>query len=91
MSTLYWCDDYKVKCLIGRPANEASREGNRAETLRVDAGTLVVWDVDVLRAEVILVYRATDPARPRVHRRGEIADAEPAVPGWRLPVDDLFA
>jgi hypothetical protein len=24
-------------------------------------------------------------------RRGDIADAEPAVPGWRMPVDELFA
>jgi hypothetical protein len=22
--------------------------------------------------------------------RGEVADAEPALPGWRMPVDDLF-
>jgi len=26
----------------------------------------------------------------RVFRRGEVADAEPAVPGWRMPVDELF-
>ena len=25
-----------------------------------------------------------------IFRRGEIADAEPAVPGWRMAVDDLF-
>jgi Uma2 family endonuclease len=54
------------------------------------AGTLVVWDVDVLREERILVYRASDPEHPTVYRRGEIADAEPALPGWRLAVDALF-
>jgi len=27
--------------------------------------------------------------QPFFHR-GEIADAEPAVPGWSMPVDDLF-
>jgi len=25
-----------------------------------------------------------------VFRRGDIADAEPALPGWHVPVDDLF-
>lgn len=54
------------------------------------AGTLVVWDVDLLAEDVIKVYRASDPQRPTIYRRGEIAEAEPAVPGWRLPVDDLF-
>lgn len=54
------------------------------------AGTQVVWDVDALREELIRVYRANDPDRPMVYRRGEIADAEPAVPGWRFPVDELF-
>lgn len=55
------------------------------------AGTLVVWDVDVLREELVRVYRASDPANPKVYRRGEVAEAEPAVPGWRMPVDDIFA
>lgn len=55
------------------------------------AGTVVVWDVDLLAGDVIRSYRATDPEHPIIFRRGEIADAEPALPGWRLPVDDLFA
>jgi Uma2 family endonuclease len=54
------------------------------------AGTLVVWDVDVLKSESVRVYRASDPDNPTVYRRGEIAEAEPAVPGWTMPVDDLF-
>jgi len=53
------------------------------------AGTQVVWDVDPL-AETITCYRANDP-NPVVFRRGAIADAEPAVPGWRVPVDEVFA
>ncbi len=53
-------------------------------------GTLVVWDVDLLGADVVRVYRADNPDAPQVFRRGEVADAEPAVPGWRMPVDDLF-
>jgi Uma2 family endonuclease len=53
-------------------------------------GTLVVWDVDLLSPDVIKAYRAAQPDRPIIYRRGEIADAEPAVPGWRIPVDALF-
>lgn len=55
------------------------------------AGTLVVWDVDVLKEEMVKVYRANDSENPTVYRRGEVAEAEPAVPGWTMPVDDLFA
>ena len=54
------------------------------------AGTQVVWDVDLLSDEVVRVYRASDPDRPRIYRRGEVAEAEPALPGWSMPVDDLF-
>jgi len=54
------------------------------------AGTKVVWDVDVLREELIRVYRADDPGKPTIYRRGEVAEAEPAVPGWRFPVEELF-
>lgn len=54
------------------------------------AGTLVVWDVDVLREQAVRVYRASNPATPTLCARGESADAEPALPGWSMPVDDLF-
>jgi Uma2 family endonuclease len=54
------------------------------------AGTLVVWDVDLLSEDVIKSYRADDPDHPIIFRRGQIAHAEPAVPGWTMPVDDLF-
>ncbi|MCL4859148.1 MAG: Uma2 family endonuclease [Caldilineaceae bacterium] len=54
------------------------------------AGTLVVWDVDALRQQAIRVYRANDPDHPTVYRRGDIAEAEPALPGWRLAVDEIF-
>jgi hypothetical protein len=53
-------------------------------------GTLVVWDVDLLSDDVVRVYHAETPERAKVFRRGEIAEAEPAVPGWTMPVDDLF-
>jgi Uma2 family endonuclease len=54
------------------------------------AGTLAVWDVDPV-GKTVTLYKAADPAAPVVFRAGDTADAEPAVPGWRLKVDDLFA
>lgn len=54
------------------------------------AGTRVVWDVDLQSDEVIKSYSAENPTEPRIFKRGEIADAEPAVPRWRIAVDDLF-
>jgi Uma2 family endonuclease len=54
-----------------------------------EAGTKVVWDVDPI-AEIIRAFRSEQPANPRVFSRGDVADAEPAVPLWRLVVDDLF-
>ena len=53
------------------------------------AGTLVVWDVDLLSDDVIKVYRAGEK-EPTVYGRGQVAEAEPAVPGWTMPVDDLY-
>ena len=54
------------------------------------AGTLVVWDVDVLRDQEIRVYRASRPQQPDIFRRGRHADAEPALLGWLFPVDELL-
>ena len=71
----------------GRRA-ERKMQAKRADYFA--CGTLVVWDVDVLRQQAIRVYRASDPDNPTIYRRGDIAEAEPAVPGWRMPVDDLF-
>ena len=54
------------------------------------AGCKVVWDVDLLSADVVRVYRAEAPETPTRYRRGDLAEAEPAAPGWKMPVDDLF-
>jgi len=54
------------------------------------AGTLVVWDVDVLEEPSVRVYRSSDPTRPAQYRRGERAEAEPALPGWTMLVDELL-
>ncbi len=70
------------------PAAEQAIAAKRADYFA--AGSLVVWDVDLLSQEVVKVYRADDPEHPTIYRRGESAEAEPAVPGWIMPVDDLF-
>lgn len=70
------------------PAAEREMAQKRADYFA--AGTQVGWDVDVLRDHVVRVYRANDPATPTVYRRGDRAEAEPALPGWSMPVDDLF-
>ena len=81
------------------PAVEIRGEGDYGQaaetamaTKRADyfeAGTAVVWDVDPI-ANVIRVYRAARPDRPEVYGRGQIAEAEPALPGWRPAVDGLL-
>lgn len=70
------------------PAAEQVMAAKRADYFA--CGTLVVWDIDLLSDDVVKVYRANDPEHPTIYRRGEYAEAEPAVPGWRMPVDDLF-
>ncbi len=54
------------------------------------AGTQVVWDVDPVN-ECIHVYKASDPTNPTTFHKGQFADAEPAVPGWRVAVDWIFS
>jgi len=69
------------------PAAEAALRQKRADYFA--AGTVVVWDVDLLSEDLVRSYHADDADHPVTYGRGEIADAEPAVPGWRLTVDDL--
>ncbi len=70
------------------PAGERQMAAKRADYF--SAGTLVVWDVDVESDDVVRVYRSTAPDEPTIYRRGELAEAEPAVPGWKMPVDEIF-
>ena len=70
------------------PAAERRMAAKRADYFA--AGTLVVWDVDVLRDHVVMVYRASDPLTPATYSRGDLAEAEPALHGWTMPVGDLF-
>jgi Uma2 family endonuclease len=55
-----------------------------------EAGTLVVWDVDLV-AKSVTVYRADAADAPITFARDQFADAEPAIPGWRLPVARIFS
>lgn len=70
------------------PAAEREMAEKRADYFA--AGTKVVWDVDLLSEDVVRVYPATLPDEPIIYHKGETADAEPAVPGWTFPVDNLF-
>ena len=49
-----------------------------------------MWDVDVLRDKLVRVYRSGDPENPTVYRSGEAAEAEPAVLGWTMALDEIF-
>ncbi len=73
------------------PSDEEKREAKRADYF--SAGTQIIWDVDLL-SETTIIYKfvAPDATNPAAEfTRGEIAEAEPAVPGWTLAVDELFA
>lgn len=70
------------------PAAEAEMAAKRADYF--EAGTAVVWDVDP-REECVRAYRPETPDRPATFEKGQVADAEPVVPGWRMAVEDIFA
>ena len=69
------------------PAQDREYAAKRADYF--EAGTLVVWDVDPL-ARTVTCYRAAEPLTPQVFGPGEEADAEPALPGWRVAVDRIM-
>jgi Uma2 family endonuclease len=55
-----------------------------------EPGTLCVWDVDMQSTDVIKAYHADDSDNPIIFHRGNIAVAGQTVPGWSMPVDNLF-
>ena len=71
------------------PAAERRMAAKRTDYFA--AGTLVVWDVDVLREKLVRVYRASEAVNPTIYQPGEIAEAEPALPGWTMAVDEIFS
>jgi hypothetical protein len=68
-------------------AAEVAMAAKRADYFA--SGTLVVWDVDPI-AESVTCYRSTAPTQPVMWRKGDTADAEPAVAGWRITLDEVF-
>jgi Uma2 family endonuclease len=68
-------------------STEAALAVKRADYF--EAGTGVAWDVDPV-ADLVRSYRAATPYPPTVYGPGQIADTEPAVPGWLVPVDRIF-
>ncbi len=98
----YYTGEMSMGALRGAPvfAVEVRSEGDYGKKMEREitekrrdyfaTGTLVVWDVDLIGEATVRVYRADAPDTPQIFRRGEIADAEPAVPGWRMKVDEIF-
>jgi Uma2 family endonuclease len=70
------------------PAAEVQLAEKRADYFA--AGTMVVWDVDAFNGPTIRSYRSDRPEEPTVFRSSDLADAEPAVPGWRFAVAELL-
>jgi Uma2 family endonuclease len=69
------------------PAAEVEMAAKRADYF--EAGTKVVWDVDPI-AGTIASYRAESPQQPTLFAAGQVANAEPALPGWTLKADEIF-
>jgi Uma2 family endonuclease len=91
-----------MKFLVGEPAFavEVRSDGDygpQAERAKADkrrdyfaAGTLCVWNVDLLGPDVIKAYFAADPDKTIVFPRGDVADAGDGIPGWSMQVNELF-
>ena len=67
----------------------ADREYARKRLDYFAAGTEVVWDVDP-GSQTVRSFRREVPNVPHIFHLGEMANADPALPGWRISVDDLF-
>jgi Uma2 family endonuclease len=70
------------------PAAEAKMAQKRADYFA--AGTLVVWDVDVLREKLVRVYRRENADNPTLYQEHDTAEAEPALPGWTMAVNEFL-
>ena len=69
-------------------AAEAAMAAKRADYF--EAGAVVVWDVDPIN-HLVRKYCEDAPAQPMIFARDQTADAEPAVPGWRMESNRIFA
>ncbi len=69
------------------PEAEIAHAAKRADYFAT--GSKVVWDVDLKGEDVVRVYRIDTPDTPTIYRRGEVAEAEPAIPGWLRRISPL--
>ena len=70
------------------PEFDPVRAAKRADYF--EAGTRAIWDVDPF-ARFVALYLPPDSHTPSaVFTETDTAHAEPAVPGWRVAVADLF-
>jgi Uma2 family endonuclease len=67
------------------PAGEKAMAAKRADYF--EAGTQIVWDVDVV-SQTITSYQAQGV--PKAFKLGDIAHAEPILPGWSLSVSEVL-
>ena len=78
--------DLAVEVRSERDCGLAAEREMAAKREDFEAGTRVVWDVDP-ESGTIRKYSAADPTRFVTFATGELADAEPASPGWNVSVD----
>lgn len=69
------------------PVAEKEMAAKRADYF--EAGTLVVWDVDP-EAKTISSYRSDSPTKSTVFQLTDVANAEPALPGWTVKVAEVL-
>ncbi len=76
-----------------RSENDYGPAAERAIARKIEdyfaAGTLAVWDVDLLGENVVTLH--LPHAAPQIFRRGETAGAGDALPDWTMDVDEIFA
>ena len=68
------------------PRSDQEYRDKRADYFAV--GTKIVWDVDPVR-RTVYSYHRDDPSAPTIFNE-DMANAEPALPGWTIAVADLF-
>lgn len=74
---------------VRSPSNQRTQE-KRKWAFYFANHVQIVWDVDEER-QVIWVYRAEAPDKPRRYAGDDEIDCEPLLPGWRRRVADIFA
>ena len=69
------------------PAAELKMAEKRADYFA--AGTKAVWDVDPEGPVFVRLYLLDQPLNAIEFKLGEVAHAEPVLPGWRLNVNEI--